>query len=77
MNEVISPELVLVSPELRERAIADLPVIELDAWIPRPRVSRSRSLGAPILDFLRIGAVAFATAVAVVTALTIVADALR
>ena len=36
----ISPELVLVSPDLRERALAKLPDRSPDGWIPPPYVPR-------------------------------------
>jgi len=37
-SEAISPELVLVCPELRSRALAQLPDRDPDGWIP-PRFS--------------------------------------
>jgi hypothetical protein len=49
--EVISPELALVSPELRALAIAALPPIEFDRPTSMPpRSSPEQLVGAPIED---------------------------
>lgn len=80
--EPISPELALVSPELRERAIAALPPVELDRRRPLPP---PRPAPAPELTPLRsvllgaasIGVIAFVACTLVVLTLTEVADALR
>ena len=80
--EPISPELALVSPELRERAIAALPPVELDRRRPLPP---PRPAPAPELTPLRsvllgaasIGVIAFVACTLVILTLTEVADALR
>ena len=80
--EPLSPELALVSPELRERAIAALPPVELDRRRPLPP---PRPAPAPELTPLRsvllgaasIGVIAFVACTLVVLTLTEVADALR
>jgi hypothetical protein len=41
--DVVSPELVLVCPELRAAALAALPAREPDAWLDRPAPSSSPS----------------------------------
>ncbi len=45
--EIVSPELVLVCPDLRTAALADLPQREPDAWLDRsrPRASASSEFG--------------------------------
>jgi hypothetical protein len=82
--EPISPELALVSPELRERAIAALPPVERDrrrpvppplpAIAPAPELTPLRSV---LLGAASIGALAFVVCTLVVLTLTEVADALR
>lgn len=82
--EPISPELALVSPELRERAIAALPPVELDrrrplppprpAPAPGPELTPLRSV---LLGAASIGVIAFVACTLVVLTLTEVADALR
>jgi hypothetical protein len=84
--EPVSPELVLVAPELRERAIAALPPVELDLRRPLPpRTAAIAPAPAPgqtpfrsvLIGAASIGAVAFVVCTLVVLTLTEVADALR
>jgi hypothetical protein len=78
MNDVLSPELVLVSsPEARARAIADLPALLVVRPLPLPRPSRFRLATAGLVTFIRVATIALTTTFAVVLVLTIVADALR
>jgi hypothetical protein len=69
----ISPELVLVSPELRERALASLPSIDPDALFlvpPRPEVDARAPLpmaiAAYVAEALFLGAVRAFALVAVI-----------
>jgi hypothetical protein len=51
----ISPELVLVSPDLRERALESLPAVDPDALFlvpPRPPVERAAPLPMAIAAYL-------------------------
>ena len=88
MVEPISPELVLVCPELRERAIASLPdvawrafVQELGRTVPEPvEVTRSKlrrptaaALLSPLVQLLALPV----CVVALTLVLTLVADATR
>jgi hypothetical protein len=82
--EPISPELALVSPELRSRAIAALPPFELDRRLPLPPprpapepVAELTPLRSVLLGAATIGALAFVACTLVVLTLTEVADALR
>jgi len=76
--EVVSPELALVSPELRALAIAALPPIEPASPTPLPqRIPPEQSVRAVITHVAWIGALAFAAVVIVVLSLTVVANALR
>jgi hypothetical protein len=80
-DDVLSPELVLVTPELRQRAVALLPPFELDrrAPLPPPRApapappSRRRVLAGT----LSLGMTALVLCTLLVLTLTEVADALR
>jgi hypothetical protein len=80
--ERLSPELVLVSPELRERALLEL-ATTLRPWELTP--SRIVPLGSvepePIpfhfYDIARMGAAAIAGATAITLALTVIADVIR
>ena len=75
----VSPELALVSPELRARAIAALPEVRPYGFIPvraAPVIARQKPPLA-LWDSARIVAGAFAIAVLVVLALTLSADAMR
>jgi hypothetical protein len=80
--EQLSPELVLVSPELRQRAVLEL-ATSLRPWELTPH--RIVPLGAPkpdpapfhFFEILRMGAVAIAASTALTLALTVIADAIR
>jgi hypothetical protein len=81
--EPISPELVLVSPELRDLAIAALPPIQLDvrrplppAVVPTPRRHDQR-VGVLLRGVVGLGLVAFSICTIGVLTLTLIADALR
>jgi hypothetical protein len=53
--EPISPELVMVSPELRERALESLPAIDADALfvvVPRPEPERGRSFPVALAAYV-------------------------
>jgi hypothetical protein len=53
--EQISPELVLVSPELRERALEALPAIDAEALFvvaPRPAPEKQRSFAMAFAAYL-------------------------
>jgi hypothetical protein len=71
--EPISPELVLVSPDLRERALGSLPSIDPDALFvvaPRPLREPQRSfamaLAAYVAEALFLGALRAAAMIAVI-----------
>jgi hypothetical protein len=83
--ESLSPELVLVCPELRERALA-----ELERIVPRWTVIRTAveaasyepaddrlPIAASILPIARFGAAAMVSATAITLSLTLIADAIR
>jgi hypothetical protein len=83
--EPLSPELVLVCPELREDALVDL-----ERLVPRWTVvcasveAASHTLadeplpvGASILPIARFGAAAMVSATAITLSLTLIADAIR
>jgi hypothetical protein len=83
--ESLSPELVLVCPELREQALA-----ELERIVPRWTVIRAAveavsyepvdeplPVGASILPIARFGAAAMVSATAITLSLTLIADAIR
>ena len=85
--EPLSPELVLVCPELREQALAELERL-VPRWIV---VARERAVepaplrvadeplpvGASILPIARFGAAAMVSATAITLSLTLIADAIR
>jgi hypothetical protein len=85
--ESLSPELVLVCPELREQALAELERL-VPRWIV---VARERAVepaplwvadeplpvGASILPIARFGAAAIVSATAITLSLTLIADAIR
>lgn len=76
----ISPELALVAPELRERAIAALPPVELYRPLPfppRPVPPVRAPLVAVLAGIVRLGVVALVACTLVVLVLTEVADAVR
>jgi hypothetical protein len=87
--EPLSPELVLVCPELREHALVDL-----ERLVPRWTVIRAVEaappeaayerlpdeplpIGASILPLARFGAAAIVSATAITLSLTLIADAIR
>ena len=91
--EPVSPELVLVCPELREDALVDL-----ERLVPRWTVVRAAieaasheeeplpdeplpdeplPVGASILPIARFGAAAMVSATAITLSLTLIADAIR
>jgi hypothetical protein len=83
--EPISPELVLVCPELRERALAELPDRAWEAWVAQVRI-RTPNPAAPaekdsgfltLREFYRLGVGAFAAGTGVTLLLTLIADAIR
>lgn len=80
-DDVLSPELVLVTPELRQRAVALLPPFELDrrAPLPPPRapVPATPSLARVVAGTLSVGMTALVVCTLLVLTLTEVADALR
>ena len=84
--EVISPELALVDPELRERALALLPAIEPFSFLPSrvpPPVAvvdpfwRPRLLVKGMRDAVLVAAASFAGLAIATGALTVIANALR
>jgi hypothetical protein len=79
--DLISPELALVCPELRARAIAALPPIELDRRAPLPPLRSAPQPRARLPEALAGIAVtsllAFVACVGVVLAMTEVANAVR
>jgi hypothetical protein len=80
--ELLSPELVLVSPELRQRAVLEL-AASRRPWELTP--ARIVPLGSPkpepvpfhFLDIARMGAAAIAAATGLTLALTVIADLIR
>jgi hypothetical protein len=77
-DDAISPELALVSPELRARAIAALPPVLVDSSFPAPTpYRRARAVRGLVWRFTEVGIVAAGTAFALILALTLIADALR
>ena len=86
MNEAISPELVLVCPELRLKAIAALPDPDWDAVLARVRLRAAASAGAAparrqripdLLMPLAVAALFFLAVTAGTLVLTLIADSLR
>jgi hypothetical protein len=77
--EPLSPELVLVSPELRELALATLPALDPDALFvvpprpePEPPGSFALALASYVGEALLLGALRGAAMVAVVAVLAFV-----
>jgi len=85
MNEAISPELVLVSPELRLKAIAALPDPDWDAVLARVRLRASAAAAsAParrripeLLVPVVVAAIFFVSVTLGTLALTLIADSVR
>jgi heme O synthase-like polyprenyltransferase len=86
MDEAISPELALVCPELRLKAIAALPEHDWDAVLARVRIrplsggAATRARGQLVPDLLMPLAVAvifFVSATLGTLVLTLIADSLR
>jgi hypothetical protein len=84
MEEAISPELVLVSPELRLRAIAALPDPDWDAVLARVRLRASATAAAPargripdLLMPLAVAGIFFLTVTVGTLVLTLIADSVR
>ncbi len=86
MDEAISPELVLVSPELRLKAIAALPDPDWESVLARVRLRAVSASPAPVRPARRmpdllapfaVSATFFTAAVLVTLTLTLIADALR
>ncbi len=85
MDEVISPELALVCPELRLKAIAALPDPDWDAVLARVRLRASAAaVAAPVrrrvpelLMPLVVAAVFFVSVTLGTLALTLIADSVR
>jgi hypothetical protein len=85
MDEAISPELVLVSPELRLKAIAALPDPDWDAVLTRVRLraattspaSARRGRIPDLLMPLAVAALFFVSVTLGTLALTLIADSLR
>jgi hypothetical protein len=85
MNEAISPELVLVCPELRLKAIAALPDPDWDAVLARVRIRASATtVAAPargripdLLMPLAVAAIFFVSVTLGTLALTLIADSVR
>jgi hypothetical protein len=84
--DVISPELALVDPELRERALPLLPPIEAYSFLPRRDPSppavveplwRPRLLVKGVRDAVLVAAASFAGLTLATVALTVIANALR
>jgi hypothetical protein len=80
-DDVLSPELVLVTPELRQRAVALLPPFELDRRAPLPPRRAAAPAPPPLRGVLAgavsLGVTAFVLCTLLVLILTEVADALR
>ncbi len=85
MDEVISPELALVCPELRLKAIAALPDPDWDAVLARVRLRASAAAGAApvrrrvpeLLMPLVVAAIFFVSVTLGTLALTLIADSVR
>lgn len=85
MDEVISPELALVCPELRLKAIAALPDPDWDAVLARVRLRASAAaVAAPVrrrvpelLMPLVVAAIFFVSVTLGTLALTLIADSVR
>ena len=85
MDEVISPELALVCPELRLKAIAALPDPDWDAVLARVRLRASSSMAAvpargrvpELLMPLVVAAIFFVAVTLGTLALTLIADSVR
>jgi len=85
MNEAISPELVLVCPELRLKAIAALPDPDWDAVLARVRLRASAAAAsAParrripeLLVPVVVAAIFFVSVTLGTLALTLIADSVR
>jgi hypothetical protein len=85
MDEAISPELALVCPELRLKAIAALPDPDWDAVLARVRLRAAaipsvtaRRRGIPeVLAPLVVAAIAFAGVFLLTLTLTLIADSMR
>jgi hypothetical protein len=85
MDEAISPELALVCPELRVRAIAALPDPDWDAVLARVRLRASAAaVAAPVrrrvpelLMPLVVAAIFFVSVALGTLALTLIADSVR
>lgn len=86
MDEAISPELVLVSPELRMKAIAALPDPDWDAVLARVRLRAAATVAPASARRQRIPDLLMPLAVAVLffvsvtlgtLVLTLIADSLR
>jgi heme O synthase-like polyprenyltransferase len=84
MDDAISPELALVCPELRLRAIATLPEQDWDAILARVRVrplatgAASRRHGIPdLLMPLAVAAMFFLSVTLGTLVLTLIADSVR
>ena len=91
--EPLSPELVLVCPELREDALVDLERLvprwtvvraaaeaasyEEDPLPDEPLPDEPLPVGASILPIARFGAAAMVSATAITLSLTLIADAIR
>jgi hypothetical protein len=75
--EPISPELVLVCPELRERALAALPAAPVAVPAPPRRASVLRETASDLARLALLGTVAILSTAAVTLVLTVVADATR
>ena len=87
MDDAISPELVLVCPELRLKAIAALPDPDWDAVLARVRLraaatpavapARRRRVVPEALAPLVVAAIAFVGVFVLTLTLTLIADGLR
>jgi hypothetical protein len=87
MDEAISPELVLVCPELRMRAIAALPDPDWESVLARVRLrAAAASVAVPVPSARRLPdllapvavmATFFTTVVLVTLTLTLIADSVR
>ena len=86
--EPLSPELVLVCPELREDALVDLErlvprwtvvraAVEAASHEEEPLLEEPLPVGASILPIARFGAAAMVSATAITLSLTLIADAIR
>ena len=86
MDEAISPELALVCPELRLRAIAALPDPDWDAVLARVRLRASAAAAASpvrrgripdLLMPLAVAAMFFVSVTIGTLVLTLIADSIR